>query len=164
MIVTTPEKNIGPRRLGGLFPLGRLLLDFSIFLLTQARSGEKGVSRCLQQARINFGSGIIDPVLRHRLREYVLLGSALGETFCLLRGQAISGQEKSSFLHLSLFAPFYDDLFDTGEFKEARILEMMAHPKDCKPTSFFEAILCEALSIVYENCPNRNVFDQLFVR
>jgi len=162
MIVSNPEKNQGNRRLGGLFPLGRLLFDFSLFLLSQAKSGDKGVKRCLQQAKNNFGEGSIDPVLWHRLREYVLLGSALGETFCLLRGQPISKQEKSSFLHSSMFAPFYDDLFDTGEFQELRILEMMASPEDCKPSSFFEAILCEALSIVYENCPNRILFDKLF--
>ncbi len=156
------RQNHGSRHLGRLFPLGRLLLDFSLFFITQAKGGDKGVRQCIQKAKTNFGGGSIEPDLRHRLREYVLLGSALGQTFCLLRGQAISEHEKSSFLHLSLFAPFYDDLFDTGEFKESRILEMMANPKGCKPASFFEAILCEALAAVYEKCPNRILFDQRF--
>jgi hypothetical protein len=142
--------------------LGRLLFDFSVFYLLRSRGLDRGVEACLQKAR-PASPGDLTPQSRHRLREYLLLGSALGDTFCVLRGGAMSREESAAFLHLSLLAPFYDDLFDAGEFSETRILEIMENPLDCQPADFFEALLIQALATVHTHAPDRKRFHEKFL-
>ncbi len=94
----------------------------------------------------------------HRLREYVLLGSTLGQMFSTLRGTPMSTTERSGFLNLSIFAPLFDDLFDQPESAEDRLLLLIEDHRRFIPDTFSERLLSQALEQIYAGISDKKSF------
>ncbi len=136
-----------PIQLNNLMGTFGALVSLSSFLIRNRSRIYHTLEKNIEQARENSPRMAVSEI--HRLREYVLLGSTLGEMFSSLRGKPMSESEAIGFMNLSIFAPLFDDLFEQPEFAEERLLLLIQDHSQLNPAGFTERLLHQALDRIY---------------
>jgi len=122
------------------------LTSVYFFLLKNVLKQKRFIKNVMEKeltAFKNDNDGSLTPQDFKKITNYYGLGvpGVLGESFCLLRGKAMTENERLSLTFLGGISGLLDDLFDAPEKQVDHLEKFILQPESLKPMNSYEALL-----------------------